>query len=169
MQRASLLITITFVAAVATSFLTGQTDSANIQEKSNTGIRVFVIDPAGAVIPKAKVRVEDHLGIDKKEGQTDESGLFATMNVRPDTYKVVVSCLGFRSAAVTGLEVTRSKVAEIQFVLQVVPGYGDDFGPDSITVPLEETTVSTQIEPRSTSQSTSKAKKAARTPAKPKP
>ncbi len=151
----------------ATNFAVGQTNSSTVAnaEDNITAIDLEVTDQSGAVIPHVAVRITDHLGIVQQAAETDESGRFRSRSLRPETYAILLKMPGFKPTK-QSVEVKLHGVSNVRIIMEVSPTTWD--GPYLVGVPLEQSAVSSQIEPRPTSQPTSKAKKA-RTPAKPKP
>src|SRR5581483_2865556 len=76
-----------------------------------------VVDPTGAVVPDAAVRIEDAAkGGAAREASTDQSGRFQALGIEPGRYMISVEKSGFRKAQITiTLDVnTKLDVGEIK-------------------------------------------------------
>ena len=68
---------------------------------SSTGV---VLDAAGAVIAGAKIIVTSENG-DRKESKSDGEGRFATLDLKPGSYSIEISSIGFRDRKIDGVRV----------------------------------------------------------------
>src|SRR5215471_12706974 len=64
-----------------------------------------VIDPAGAVVPAAQVKLTDVNTGATRQAVTDGSGVFRFPNIPPDDYTVSVELKGFKSLVQSGIMV----------------------------------------------------------------
>ncbi len=86
----------------------------------NSGaIRVRVIDPTGAVIPKANVAAINEQTALEATSTTDDEGLCLLRNLPPGTYHIVVSMQGFQTYAMQSVPVYSSNVTELEVKLGV--------------------------------------------------
>jgi hypothetical protein len=78
-----------------------------------------VKDPAGAVIPTCVVSLTNKGTSAKREALTDADGNYAFLNIEPGMYDVEFRADGFRSAAITGFELTARQTLRADGTLQV--------------------------------------------------
>src|SRR6202007_310207 len=73
-------------------------------QNTNATIRGQALDPGGARVPNAQVRiVNKDTGVTVYTGQTDSAGAFVAPQVIPGTYKVTVSSSGLKDAVIDNL------------------------------------------------------------------
>jgi hypothetical protein len=96
-----------------------------------------VMDPSGAVIPGAQVKITDTAkGTVAREVVTDETGRFQAINMQPGTYQIAVGMSGFKTAEITIRLDVNSKLDVGQIKLEV--------GQVSEVVSVTETTPTVQ-------------------------
>jgi hypothetical protein len=84
---------------------------AATQAAGNAGtVEATVTDPTGAVVPSAKVKIENRASRFSKEGQTDPNGVVRLSGIPPNPYHVEVSSLAFRLKARTSTFARRSRL-----------------------------------------------------------
>src|SRR6202162_5853383 len=72
--------------------------AANISAQSPNGIiNGLVIDPTGAVIPGAEIRVVNGATAMQYTGKTNGEGIYVVTNLPPGTYHLQVSKIGFKT------------------------------------------------------------------------
>ena len=84
-------------------------------QTATTGqISGLVSDPAGAVVPGAKVVAVDEAGL-KRDMVTDASGHFRLPQLAPGLYRVEISAKGFTPAKIAGVvvEITKTTVTDV--------------------------------------------------------
>lgn len=93
--------------------------SAFAQSLGNTGtIEGTVVDPSGAVLPKAAVTLTNALTNYKQTVASDPNGAFRLGNIPPNTYHLEVSASGF-SAFTQGVLIRNSVPVSVKVVLPV--------------------------------------------------
>lgn len=96
------------VLVLAGGMIWGQTSTATLQ-----GV---IIDPAGALVPRAVVKVQ-HLGTGlERETQTEESGTYALNFLPVGAYTVIVEASGFKQARVQNvvLEIGQTRTLDVR-------------------------------------------------------
>ena len=84
-----------FIAIIAVTFLSGAVWAQSI---GNSGaIEGTVVDPTGAVVPKAKVEIQNPVSGFDRSALTDSSGKFEFTNVPFNPYHLTVTAEGFAS------------------------------------------------------------------------
>jgi len=92
--------------------------SALAQTETGT-IRGSVVDPAGAVVPKATVRLIDVDRGSQTEAATGSGGFYTFAGVRPGHYHIEVEKSGFKMVQLTGVTVNVQDNLEENFKLSV--------------------------------------------------
>jgi hypothetical protein len=88
--------------------------------QTNTGVITGIAtDPAGAVIPGAKVTITDQSTGASLSFTTNGQGYFTTAPINPGTYTVVVTASGFQSQAQAGIVLRVQDRLNLNFKLQV--------------------------------------------------
>ena len=85
----------------------------------NTQLSGRILDPSGAMVPKAVVTVVDE---EKGLGRitlSNSQGLYVVASLQPSRYKVSASAKGFRTTARTGVTVEVGQNAVLDFTLEV--------------------------------------------------
>jgi hypothetical protein len=100
------------------SVLACLTPPARAQTETGT-IRGSVIDPAGAVVPDATVRLFDIDRETQSEVATGNTGLYTFAGIRPGHYRMEVEKRGFRLVRLTGITVNVQNNLEQNFKLAV--------------------------------------------------
>lgn len=78
-----------------------------------------VTDPAGAVVPSAKVRVIDEATANSRETTTNEQGYFVVPSLRPAPYTLVVESTGFSTATRKNLQLQADQNLTVNLTLSV--------------------------------------------------
>ena len=107
------------IPALAGFALVAFTFSADAQSSGAAGtIDGLVTDPAGSVIPGAKVELNNPLTGYRRATMTDTSGAFHFLNIPPNPYQVAVSAIGF-SVNAQDVAVRSSVPLELKFTLKL--------------------------------------------------
>ncbi len=96
-----------------------------------------VTDPSGAVVPNAKVQIQEMATNISRTGSTNESGNYSFSNLPQGRYNVTVEQTGFRKAAREAVEVTINSTVRVDIQLQ--PGQINEQITISAEVPLLQT------------------------------
>ena len=105
-----------FVAIIAVTFLSG---AVWAQSGSNAGsIEGTVVDPTGAVVPKAQVEIHNPVSGLKRTTTSDAAGKFSFSNVPFNPYHMVVTADGF-AAAIQDVEPRSTVPVTITITLQL--------------------------------------------------
>jgi hypothetical protein len=88
-----------------------------IQQK-DSGIRLSVIDPDGALISDAEITLENKSGKEKLAGSTDRAGEWAIGKLAPGEYRLTVKAKGFRDYA-GKVNVTDAMLLRVQLKLAI--------------------------------------------------
>ena len=105
------IIRVALIMAITAWTMYGQAFTGSI-----SGI---VSDPAGAVVPGARVTVTD---IDKNTSLstvTNDTGFYRVGELQPGRYRITAEAAGFRTAVVEGFPVATQQRASVDFSLQV--------------------------------------------------
>ena len=95
-------------------------DTIAYGQNTNASIRGEVLDPSGAVVPKAQVLVVNQdTGVTVFTGTTDLAGAFVAPEVTPGTYRVVVTAPGLKQSVVENLVATVAQVTSVNVNLQL--------------------------------------------------
>jgi hypothetical protein len=95
-------------------------ERAAYAQNTNATIRGQVLDPAGALVPNARVViVNKDTVMTVYAGQTDSAGAFVAPQVIPGTYKVTVSSSGLKDAVIDNLVATVAQVASVNINMQI--------------------------------------------------
>src|SRR5260370_27826278 len=92
--------------------------SAMAQETTG-GLQGTVKDPAGAVVPNAKVVVTGSALVGSKELQTDSSGYYRFANLPPGNYTLTVTAKGFKTFKRAGLTLEVGHLPTSDVVLEI--------------------------------------------------
>lgn len=119
-------------AALAAAMSVSPAMAGTTQEKKNlqlmqiqpveTGLALQVVDPAGAVVPKAHVKLTNEETREEVLGETDESGQLRLSDLPRGSYEVRVSILGFRTLTVVGLTVPSREKLKLELGMPVIMG-----------------------------------------------
>lgn len=105
-----------FIAIIAVTFLSG---AVWAQSGSNAGsIEGTVVDPTGAVVPKAQVEIHNPVSGLKRTTTSDAAGKFSFTNVPFNPYHMVVTADGF-AAAIQDVEPRSTVPVTITITLQL--------------------------------------------------
>src|SRR5947208_6723520 len=72
-----------------------------------------VVDPAGSVVPGARIVVTNQGTAGINNALTDSSGLFRIANILAGSYSVAVQATGFKALNITGIELGASEVRDL--------------------------------------------------------
>ena len=89
-----------------------------IQQK-DSGIKLSVTDPDGAVIPNAEITLESKSGKETLAGSTGPSGEWSAIKLAPGEYRLTVKSRGFRTF-ISNVSVHDSKLLGLKVKLPVV-------------------------------------------------
>ena len=89
------------------------------QTASTSTVTGTVSDKTGAIVPNAKVELEDVDTKAKTSVTTGSDGSYTFPSVRPGNYSITVSGKGFRQSVVTGVKVEVGKSALVNVSLEV--------------------------------------------------
>lgn len=91
-------------------------------QTANTGLVLgTVTDPAGAVVPEAKVQLSNTDTNETKELMTNSAGQFTFPGVAPGKYKVTITKAGFATFVVTNLIVDVNKSYPVDVKMEIRP------------------------------------------------
>ena len=82
-------------------------------------VRVLVKDPAGAVIPNAKITLTNEATGVVYEGTTNDQGLCLLANLPAGTYRGLVESPGFRAYVLTNVPILSSSATDVEVTLNV--------------------------------------------------
>jgi len=92
--------------------------AATTLAQSTTGtIRGTVLDPSGALVPRAQVTINSASGFSRTV-QSSGTGTFEVPNLAPGSYSVNINALGF-TPALDGVQVVGAKVTQEQVKLGI--------------------------------------------------
>jgi outer membrane receptor protein involved in Fe transport len=90
--------------------------SSQIQNGEITGT---VIDPSGAVVPDAKIVLQNLSTRYEIQTQTNSAGIYTAKELTVGLYKLTLEAAGFKTATSSGVEVNAGTVLRVDFKLQV--------------------------------------------------
>src|SRR6185369_14889134 len=93
--------------------------AAGAQVRIVGAISGTVKDPAGAVVPGAKVTLKDEGTGVSKEASTNEQGGFYFPDLSHGNFEVTVSSAGFQTAVVSHIVVETSRTSDVTVTLRV--------------------------------------------------
>ena len=100
---------------------TPQTKITRTHATSDPHEKVFsgtVLDPPGAVIPGAKVKLINPNTKETRETSTDDEGRFEFAPVAPGNYSMTIESNGFKILEVTNLKVEINELTNIEMILE---------------------------------------------------
>src|SRR5947209_1467207 len=97
-----------------------------------------ILDPAGAVIPGASIKVINVATNAESLTKSDEHGSYASLYLTPSTYMVTVEAPGFKKLVRQGIEVRVGDSLELDLTLEV--GAAQETVNVTAEAPLLETT-----------------------------
>jgi hypothetical protein len=103
---------LTFALLVLTFSISAQTSTTGIVQGS-------VIDPQGAVVAGAEVKLVDKATNRSRVEVTNDAGFYTFSNVPPGMYSVSVTKTGFRTSQVSDLQVEVNKSSSLNLTLEV--------------------------------------------------
>src|SRR5262245_39533990 len=98
--------------------LAGLLSSAEAQQFNGT-LRGVVQDSTGAVLPGAEVVVTDVGTNDTRSATTDSRGSWVLPNLKPGTYRVVVSMNGFKTSALDNVKLDVQGIRDVETQLEI--------------------------------------------------
>ena len=103
----------------ATFLLLSLTTLAWGQHGSEGRVNVAVMDPQGAVVVGAEVRLTDTSTNDTRTALTSEGGIYSFLNLSIGTYKLTVTKAGFAVQSVESVTVQATKTTDVQIRLSI--------------------------------------------------
>src|SRR5260370_17985820 len=97
---------IVFVAVIVTTLVMFPTVSHS--QSGGATLQGTVTDPAGAVVPDAKIQIVDELTGVSRDVISNSGGIYSPPNLSPGRYKVTISAPGFAPKIETDLSLTLS-------------------------------------------------------------
>jgi len=94
--------------ALGAAFLLGISSTVLAQSTGGT-LRGTVLDPSGALVPRAQVTVSNATGFSRTI-KSDATGNFALPHLAPGSYSVSINATGFTPALEGGIQVAGNKV-----------------------------------------------------------
>ena len=94
----------------------GLSASAQVQNGEITGT---VADPSGAVVPDAKIVLQNLSTRYEIQTQTNSAGIYTAKELTVGLYKLTLEAAGFKTATSSGVEVNAGTVLRVDFKLQV--------------------------------------------------
>jgi hypothetical protein len=82
-------------AVSATAQNPGERSSTFLAVAGTAGMKLTIVDPSGAVIPRASIVISDQTGAQVAHGETDNIGSYQTLDLRSGSWKIKVSSPGF--------------------------------------------------------------------------
>lgn len=82
-------------------------------------VNVTVVDPQGAVVPSAEVKLVDPASGDTRVGKTTDGGTYSFQNLSVGNYRLEVSSAGFAPQQIPNVLVQTTKTTDIQIKLAV--------------------------------------------------
>ncbi len=102
---------------LALMFMLAMRGSALAQEPGGS-IRGTVVDPSGALVPRAQVTILTANGVTRTI-KTSPTGKFEMSNLAPGTYSVSIDAVGFTPALEGGIQVLSNKVTRDEIKLGI--------------------------------------------------
>src|SRR5204863_4950599 len=90
--------------------------SSQVQNGEITGT---VADPSGAVVPDAKIVLQNLSTRYEIQTQTNSAGIYTAKELTVGLYKLTLEAAGFKTATSSGVEVNAGTVLRVDFKLQV--------------------------------------------------
>jgi len=112
-------VALVFAVALALGFMLPTVQQAAFCQETTGGLQGTVKDPAGAVVPKAKVVLSGTTLLGTKEVVTDTSGYYRFANLYPGSYTIMVSAQGFKTYKRDGIAVDVGRLPTVEVDLQV--------------------------------------------------
>ncbi len=101
------------------AFLIGFYATPSWAQVTQGSISVSVLDPSGAVIPKAKLTLQDLATNSARLGTTSSAGTYTFPDLPTGTYRLTVSKGGFESQVFNSVGVSATQVTDIKATLRV--------------------------------------------------
>ncbi|HEY4359198.1 MAG TPA: TonB-dependent receptor [Acidobacteriaceae bacterium] len=91
-----------------------------LAQNTNATIRGQVLDPTGALIPGATIKiVNQDTGVTVFNGKSDSAGTFVAPQVIPGTYRITVTGQGLKQTVLSDVAATVAQVASVNVNMQV--------------------------------------------------
>jgi YbbR domain-containing protein len=103
--------------ALGVSFLLGMTGTV-LAQSTNGSIRGTVLDPSGALVPRAQVTVSNASGFSRTL-KSDATGNFDVAHLAPGSYSVSIQANGFTPALEGGVQVAGDKITREKIKLGI--------------------------------------------------
>lgn len=136
------------IAFAASILMTAATST--LAQSANATLSGFVRDPVGAVVPNAKITVEQISTHQIYNTTSSDDGLYSIVNLPVGDYKVTAEALGFKTAVVPSITLQTAQAAALNVSLSI--GAVTDQVVVTSTVPLlntEDTSIGQVVENRS--------------------
>jgi hypothetical protein len=91
-------------------------------QPAQVGLTLEVVDPSGAVVPKAHVTVVNEETKAETDAETDATGRLHIADLPPGTYEVTVTVPGFNTLKEVHLTVPTRETLKLQLALSVLMG-----------------------------------------------
>jgi hypothetical protein len=88
-------------------------------QQFNGTLRGTILDSTGAVLPGAEVSVVETSTNDSRSLQSDARGSWVLPNLKPGTYRIVVSLDGFKTAALENVKLDVQGIRDVEIKLEV--------------------------------------------------
>lgn len=95
------------------------TRAAATADPNKQGLSGTVVDPIGATIPGAKVKIINAAAKETRETQTNEDGRFEFRSVAPGNYSIVIELPGFKVLKIKSVIVEGDRLTNVDAVLQL--------------------------------------------------
>jgi len=103
--------------ALGAAFLLGISSNVLAQSAGGT-LRGTVLDPSGALVPRAEVTVSNATGFSRTL-KSDATGNFDVTHLAPGSYSVSINATGFTPALEGGIQVAGDKVTSEEIKLGI--------------------------------------------------
>jgi hypothetical protein len=103
--------------ALGAAFMLGMTSTVLAQSTAGS-IQGTVLDPSGALVPRAQVTVSNAAGFSRTI-QSDATGNFAVPHLAPGSYSVSINATGFTPALEGGIQVLGAKTTHEEIRLGI--------------------------------------------------
>jgi hypothetical protein len=111
-------IKVNFLQSALRATLVLSTTAYSLAQSPNGTIRGTVLDPSGALVPRAQVTVSNAVGLTRRI-KSGPAGSFEIPNLAPGIYSIGISANGFTPSLEGGVQVTRDKVTDERIKLGI--------------------------------------------------
>ena len=120
MNLRNLRLSVTKIVAIFTFTLVFAGAIPTLAQTGSTGIVVgSVVDPTGAVIPKAAIVARELTTGAERTTVSDAAGEYVLSNIPPGVYSITATCAGFEKTVITSVTVTVATQVTANFKMQV--------------------------------------------------